>query len=274
MRLAFIGLGRMGSGMARNLLRAGHEVTLYNRSREKAEAIGAPVGDTPADACRYCDAAITMLADDPAVEQVVFGDRGIPDSVVHIGCSTISTALPRRLTNRGRYISAPVFGRPEAAEAKKLLLIPAGPPDLGTRLRARIDNIPAGARIFVSTQRVAFSNGVASVVTTGAVARLVANESAAFAPLAATATLDGIAAGELTVNGGSATAVWEMLRSDPTSFDTVDFVVWVQPGVGGRHAGHRHRIARARSAGLRRRRSPRCERHTPLVALRRGDRRA
>ena len=52
MRIAFLGLGRMGAGMARNLLRAGHDLTLYNRSREKAAGIGAPVADTPASACR------------------------------------------------------------------------------------------------------------------------------------------------------------------------------------------------------------------------------
>ena len=148
MRIAFIGLGRMGSGMARNLLRAGHQLTLYNRSREKAEAIGAPVAATPADACRYCDAAITMVSDDPAVEQVVFSQNGIPASTVHIGCSTISTALARRLTERGGYISAPVFGRPDAAEGKKLLLIPAGPPDLVERFRPLFDAM--GRQTFVA----------------------------------------------------------------------------------------------------------------------------
>src|SRR5438270_4637767 len=102
MHLAFIGLGRMGSGMARNLLRAGHQLTLYNRSREKAEAIGAPVAASPAEACRDCDAAITMLSDDQAVEQAVFGENGIapalPKGAAHISCSTISTAFARRLT--------------------------------------------------------------------------------------------------------------------------------------------------------------------------------
>jgi 3-hydroxyisobutyrate dehydrogenase-like beta-hydroxyacid dehydrogenase len=148
MRIAFIGLGRMGSGMARNLVRAGHELTLYNRSREKAEAIGAPVADTPAGACRDCDAAITMLSDDAAVEEVVFGESGIPGDIVHIGCSTISTAMARRLASRGRYISAPVFGRPDAAEAKKLLVVPAGPPDLIERFHSVFDAM--GRQTFVA----------------------------------------------------------------------------------------------------------------------------
>src|SRR4051812_28471663 len=136
MKLAFIGLGRMGSGMARNLLRAGHEVAVYNRSRSKAEALagdGARIAGSPAEACRDCEAVITMLADDPAVEEVVFGDNGIASTLsgAHISSSTISTAMARRLAfehaRRGQGIlSAPVFGRPDAAEAKKLIVVAGG----------------------------------------------------------------------------------------------------------------------------------------------------
>src|SRR5690242_9428164 len=124
MKLGFIGLGRMGSGMARNLLSAGHELNVYNRSREKAAALaGARLADSPADASRDAEAVVTMLADDRAVEDVVFGKNGIASDLkkdcVHISSSTISTALARRLEaehrNRGQaYLSAPVFGRPEA----------------------------------------------------------------------------------------------------------------------------------------------------------------
>jgi 3-hydroxyisobutyrate dehydrogenase-like beta-hydroxyacid dehydrogenase len=147
MNLAFIGLGKMGSGMARNLLRAGHILAVYNRSREKAEALapeGARIADTPADACRDVDAVMTMVADDPALEQVVFGKDGIAAALkkdgVHLSHSTISTALARRLTaeheQRGQgYLSVPVFGRPEAAEAKKLAVVTAGPAELIDRFR-------------------------------------------------------------------------------------------------------------------------------------------
>ena len=106
--------------------------------------------------------------------------------------------------------------------------------NFGTRLRARIDNVPAGARVFVSTQRVAFSNGIASVPITGAVARLVANESAAFAPAGVTATLDGIAAAELTVSGGVANAAWEVLRNNPNLVGYARFFGMGAAGVGGR----------------------------------------
>ena len=150
----------MGSGMARNLLRGGHEVVVYNRSREKAEALagdGARVADSVADACRGSEAVVTMLADDRAAEQVVLGGNGIvsavPSGAIHISCSTISTALARRLTaehgGRGQgYLSAPVFGRPEAAESKKLLVVAAGRKELLERCGALFDAI--GRQMFVA----------------------------------------------------------------------------------------------------------------------------
>lgn len=136
MKIAFIGLGQMGSGMARNLIRAGHELSVYNRSVEKARAIaGARVAESPAEACRGVEAAITMLADDHALEAMVFGERGVmaglSEGAMHLGSSTISTEMARRLAaaheSRGQgYLSAPVFGRPDAAEAKRLVVIVAG----------------------------------------------------------------------------------------------------------------------------------------------------
>jgi 3-hydroxyisobutyrate dehydrogenase-like beta-hydroxyacid dehydrogenase len=159
MKIGFIGLGRMGSGMAHNLLRAGNEVTVYNRTREKAEALskdGAHVAASPADACRNVDAVFTMLADDPALEQVVFGEQGVASALgknaVHISSSTISTALSRRLAaehaTRGQgYLSAPVFGRPEAAEGKKLLVVVAGEQKLAERYAPLFDAI--GRQTFV-----------------------------------------------------------------------------------------------------------------------------
>src|ERR1041385_4529134 len=120
MKVGFIGLGKMGLAMARNLLRPGHEVAVNNRSRDKAEALrgdGARVAGSPAEACRDAEAVMTMLADDAAVDAVVFGADGIAgalqDGACHVSHSTISTALARRLTSehnaRGqRFLSAPV----------------------------------------------------------------------------------------------------------------------------------------------------------------------
>ncbi len=147
MNLAFIGLGKMGSGMARNLIAAGHQLTVYNRTRSKSEpfaAQGARVADSPGDAVRGCEAVVTMLADDHAVEEAALRENGFASTLergaIHIGSSTISTALARRLpaehAGRGQqYVSAPVFGRPEAAAAKKLVLVTGGPPEALDRCR-------------------------------------------------------------------------------------------------------------------------------------------
>ena len=140
MKVGFIGLGQMGSAMAANLLKAGHEVTVYNRSRDKAEALageGAKVAATVADACGG-EAVFTMLAHDDALSAVVHGDGGVLASLgkgaVHISASTISVAMSERLTKEHaaagqRFVAAPVFGRPEAAAAAKLFVAAAGAPD-------------------------------------------------------------------------------------------------------------------------------------------------
>jgi 3-hydroxyisobutyrate dehydrogenase-like beta-hydroxyacid dehydrogenase len=137
MQVGFIGLGRMGSGIAANLLQAGHAVTVYNRTRAKAEPLaarGATIAATPADACKG-DAVFTMLANDAAVEGVVFGEGGIlaslPQGATHVSSSTISVALSKRLAAAHReagqhFVSAPVFGRPDAAAAGKLYVVAAG----------------------------------------------------------------------------------------------------------------------------------------------------
>ena len=139
MKIGFIGLGNMGSGMAANLLKAGHEVTAYNRSQDRVDAVaaqGARPARSVAEACDG-DVVISMLANDEAVGAVAFGDGGILASLatgsVHISSSTISVALSDRLTaahaDAGQgFVAAPVFGRPEAAAAAKLFVIAAGAP--------------------------------------------------------------------------------------------------------------------------------------------------
>src|SRR5213083_420688 len=103
MKVGFIGLGRMGAAMAANLVKAGHEVTVYNRTPGKVQALverGGRAAARVADACQG-NAVITMLADDAAVEGVVFGENGIIGSLgkgaIHISMSTISVALSERL---------------------------------------------------------------------------------------------------------------------------------------------------------------------------------
>jgi 3-hydroxyisobutyrate dehydrogenase-like beta-hydroxyacid dehydrogenase len=138
MRIAFLGLGNMGTGMARNLLRAGHELVVYNRTRGAAETLakeGARIAESPAEAAANREVAITMLSDDAAVESVVLGEHGViqglPSGSIHISSSTISPDLSERLLAahgaRGQeYLAAPVFGRPDAAAAAKLSVVVAG----------------------------------------------------------------------------------------------------------------------------------------------------
>lgn len=140
MQVGFIGLGQMGVAMAENLLRAGHDVTVYNRTRAKAETLaseGAKVADSISGACRG-EAVFTMLSDDAAVEAAAYGDGGLlanlKKNAIHISSSTISVALSKRLAadhahRAQRYVAAPVFGRPEAAAAAKLFVVAAGEPD-------------------------------------------------------------------------------------------------------------------------------------------------
>jgi 3-hydroxyisobutyrate dehydrogenase-like beta-hydroxyacid dehydrogenase len=160
----------MGSGMARNLLRAGHELLVYNRSRDKAEALardGARVAGSPREVCRGSEAVITMLSDDHAVAEVVFGTDGIASGLekgcVHISSSTISTAFARRLAaehgSKGQeFLSGPVFGRPEAAEAKRLIVVVAGENKAVERCRPLFDAI--GRRTFIAGSEPWHANAV------------------------------------------------------------------------------------------------------------------
>src|SRR5579862_9162741 len=139
MRIGFIGLGHMGRGMAANLLKARHEVIVFNRTAGKAgelEAAGATVAADVGEACD-AEAVFTMLSNDEAVEGVVYAPSGIletlPKNAIHISSSTISVALSERLAKAHRdvgqrYVAATVLGRPDAAAAGKLFVIAAGAP--------------------------------------------------------------------------------------------------------------------------------------------------
>jgi len=163
MNVGFIGLGNMGQAMARNLLKAGHTVTVYNRTRGRAEELrpeGARVAESAADACRG-DAFVTMLADDRALEEIFFSkDQGgaadlvpaLGPNTVHVSMSTISVALSRRLAGAHHaagqaYAAAPVLGRPDAAAAAKLFLVVAGLSAVIERCRPLFDAL--GQRTFV-----------------------------------------------------------------------------------------------------------------------------
>lgn len=138
MKIGFLGLGRMGAGMAANLLRAGHEVVVWNRSAQKAEPLvaqGARLASSPRTAAAGREIVMSMLADDAALEHVLHGPEGLfeglPRSALHISSSTIAVSTADRVAalhaERGlKFLSAPVFGRPEAAAAGKLHVLAAG----------------------------------------------------------------------------------------------------------------------------------------------------
>jgi 3-hydroxyisobutyrate dehydrogenase-like beta-hydroxyacid dehydrogenase len=139
MKIGFIGLGHMGSAMAANLLKAGQDVTVFNRTPKRLGPLvelGANSAETVADACRG-ELVVTMLADDTAVADVAFPDGGIvnvlPKGAIHLSMSTISVALSKKLTEAHaqaaqQFVAAPVFGRPDAAAAAKLFIVAAGNP--------------------------------------------------------------------------------------------------------------------------------------------------
>jgi 3-hydroxyisobutyrate dehydrogenase-like beta-hydroxyacid dehydrogenase len=136
--IGFIGLGSMGSGIAANLVKAGHAVTVWNRTASKADglvAAGATLADTPKQAGANASIVFTMLSDDAAVHAALAGDdgllAGLPKGAIHISLSTISVATADHVAKLHqdlgqRYIAAPVFGRPDAAAAGKLFIVAAG----------------------------------------------------------------------------------------------------------------------------------------------------
>jgi 3-hydroxyisobutyrate dehydrogenase-like beta-hydroxyacid dehydrogenase len=145
MRIAFLGLGNMGAAIAANLVRAPHEVAVWNRSAEKAQPlvdVGATMAASPKEAATDREVIFTMLADDAALDSVMSGANGLvagmKPGALHVSMSTIAVATAERMAAahraRGqRFLCAPVFGRPEAAAAAKLFVVAAGDPaDLQT----------------------------------------------------------------------------------------------------------------------------------------------
>lgn len=169
MKVGVIGLGQMGSGLAASLLKAGHEVTVYNRTRARMEPLlakGARSADEIADACRG-EAVFTMLSDDAAVQRATFGDNGIIEGLgedsLHISSSTISIAMSRQLTaahanRRQRFIAAPVLGRPDMAVIGRLFVFAAGEAGAIDAAKPLLDAV--GQRTFVVSDDPQVANAV------------------------------------------------------------------------------------------------------------------
>jgi 3-hydroxyisobutyrate dehydrogenase-like beta-hydroxyacid dehydrogenase len=164
--LAFLGLGQMGAPIARLLLTQGHNVTLWNRDRGKADAIqsgSAGIATSPQNAVSNAAIVFTMLADDAATEAVLFGDAknsgaspgfldALPSGAIHVTLSTISVALARRITaahqERGQHhVGAPVFGRPAIAEAGKLWIVASGADEPLAQARPLLESVSRGLTV-------------------------------------------------------------------------------------------------------------------------------
>jgi 3-hydroxyisobutyrate dehydrogenase-like beta-hydroxyacid dehydrogenase len=159
MKIGFLGLGKMGTPMARHLIAAGHELRVWNRSEGKMEPLlreGAIAAGTPAEAELGAEAVITMLFDDAANEEVIFGANGLMDALspgaLHISCSTISVALSERLAReharRGHeFVAAPVFGRPNVAEEGRLWVVMAGEDKAVAKARPLMEPLSRGISV-------------------------------------------------------------------------------------------------------------------------------
>jgi 3-hydroxyisobutyrate dehydrogenase-like beta-hydroxyacid dehydrogenase len=159
MKIGFLGLGNMGTPMALRLLAAGHELSVWNRSEARTKPLiheGAIAAATPAEAELGSDAIITMLSDDAAYEEVLFGVHRLIDALspgaLHISCSTISVALSERITveyaTRGiDFVGAPVFGRPGVAEEGGLWVVAAGADNALNRARPLLEAFSRGITV-------------------------------------------------------------------------------------------------------------------------------
>jgi len=159
MKVGFLGLGKMGTPMAMRLIAAGHELRVWNRTEGKTEPLlreGAIAAATPAEAELGADAVITMLFDDAANEEVLFGPNGLMEAMsrgaLHIASSTISVALSERLTaehaRRGhQFVAAPVFGRPNVAEEGRLWIVAAGAETAVAKARPLLEPVSRGITV-------------------------------------------------------------------------------------------------------------------------------
>jgi 3-hydroxyisobutyrate dehydrogenase-like beta-hydroxyacid dehydrogenase len=158
MRVAFLGLGKMGSAVARHLMEAGHELTVWNRTIAHAEALrqsGAQAADSPSEAVRNAEVVFTMVMDDAALEAVLFDSKTIeamPAESIHVSLSTISVRLSERLTHEHRaagqhFVAAPVFGRPNVAEEGRLWTAVAGASAIVEKVRPLLETFSRGITV-------------------------------------------------------------------------------------------------------------------------------
>lgn len=153
MNIGFLGLGNMGEPIAANLLSAGHQVTVWNRTASKAKPLvdkGARLAENVAEAAAH-EIVFTMVADDHALEQILQAGfaQSLPKDAVHVSLSTVSVDMAEKLKrvhkqHQQLFVSAPVFGRPEAAAAGKLWIVVAGERKALEKAQAALNAIGQG----------------------------------------------------------------------------------------------------------------------------------
>jgi 3-hydroxyisobutyrate dehydrogenase-like beta-hydroxyacid dehydrogenase len=155
-QIGFIGLGSMGLPIASNLLAAGHQLYVYNRDASKAQPLvkaGAKQGMKPVEVAQPGGVVFTMISNDDALQSVVLGQDGLLQRLgpggLHISLSTVSPALAQKMAQihaekQVSYLAAPVFGRPDAAAARKLWICIAGQPEARKRARPLLEAIGQG----------------------------------------------------------------------------------------------------------------------------------
>lgn len=154
--VGFIGLGSMGLPMATNLLAAGNQLKVYNRTVEKAQSLmqsGAQVVHQPGEAVESGGIVVTMLANDAALEEVVLSENGLLSHLgkdgIHLSMSTVSPLTARKLATLHEqqgsyYVAAPVFGRPDAAAARKLWIAVSGKVAAKERVKPLLEQLGQG----------------------------------------------------------------------------------------------------------------------------------
>ena len=158
MKIAFLGTGQMGSPIASLLLKSGHELTIWNRTAACLAPLvkqGAVAASSAAEAVKQSEVVFSMLMDDQAMEEVIFGGgvlEAMPEGAIHVSLSTISIALSQRLTvehstrKRG-FVAAPVFGRPNVAAEGRLWIVTAGKQDALEKVRPLLESFSRGITI-------------------------------------------------------------------------------------------------------------------------------
>lgn len=159
MKIAFLGTGLMGSAIVPLLLKSGHELTVWNRTKSRVAPLvkqGAVAADSPAEAVKQCEVVFSMLMDDQGMEELIFGSYGLlealPEHAIHVSLSTISVELSHRLTvehatRKQGFVAAPVFGRPNVAAEGKLWTVTAGKQDALEKVQPLLESFSRGITV-------------------------------------------------------------------------------------------------------------------------------